>query len=210
MENVNTDIVATEIKRTINHWWIFLLIGGLLVAAGVWEFFQTSMTLADLRWLFVFLFIVSGILEIFFAFSNRRVVPSWGGFLGFAIIEVILGLILLAESSETAHIFAVYVGVWLLLRGVVFFLAAADAESLGFSSDWMWFVFAGLVTIGLGLSVFLDTQIGVWTVVRWTATAMICSGLFSLLLAYKLRKVRSNVKGVIREVKESKEHSGII
>ena len=198
MENTKS-----ELNRFVKGWWTFTLIGILLVVFGAWTFIsRTDADFVGMTTLFIFLFIINGNLEIYFALSNRRVIPSWGGMLAFGVIELLLGLMLAANPPEAVFVFQIYVGFWLLSRGMLLVLAALDLDQLGFKPDWMVFLIGGVLTTGLGIGVFLQSQVGFGTVVAWTGLAMILAGAFSVLFSFKVKKTGSKITDTARKIKD--------
>lgn len=61
--------------------------------------------------------LVSGLLEISFAVSNRQRVSSWGWYLAGGIIDMILGFYLIAYPLLSMEVIPFIIAFWLMFRG---------------------------------------------------------------------------------------------
>ena len=82
-------------KRAIRYWWLLLLVGVILIVAGISVFLYPVQSYLGLSVLFGWLMLVSGVLEAVLASSNRHFVTGRGWMLVGGIIEIILGIILI-------------------------------------------------------------------------------------------------------------------
>ena len=60
------------ITRSVKHWYIPLMIGIILIAAGIYAFMVPLETYLTLSVLFSISFIVIGLLDIFFSIRNQQ------------------------------------------------------------------------------------------------------------------------------------------
>jgi len=99
---------------------------------------------AGLSGFFSILILLSGFLTIFYAFGNKEDIDSWGLFLAGGILDIVVGLILLNYPKITMVLFAVFVGFWLLFKGIgtistAFKLKKEDGD------NWGWVLFFGVL-----------------------------------------------------------------
>ena len=73
--------IFDELKQEVKNWWISLILGILYVVVALSLMFFPLNGYAALSILFSISMLVSGLLEISFAVSNRRRVSSWGWYL---------------------------------------------------------------------------------------------------------------------------------
>ena len=71
--------IFDELKQEVKNWWISLILGILYVVVALSLMFSPLDGYAALSILFSVSMLVSGLLEISFAVSNRRRVSSWAG-----------------------------------------------------------------------------------------------------------------------------------
>ena len=86
--------IFDELKQEVKNWWVSLILGILYVAVALGLMFFPFNGYAALSILFSNSKLVSGLLEIAFAVSNRQWVSSWGWYLAGGVIDMILGLYL--------------------------------------------------------------------------------------------------------------------
>ena len=72
------ETVFNEIQHSVKNWWTSLLLGIVYIIVALWLMFSPVSTYVALSIIFSVSMLISGILEILFAVSNRKGVPSWG------------------------------------------------------------------------------------------------------------------------------------
>lgn len=99
--------IFDELKQEVKNWWVSLILGILYVAVALGLMFFPFNGYAALSILFSISMLVSGLLEIAFAVSNRQRVSSWGWYTAFGILAIVCSLIILWQPTVGA-IYAVY------------------------------------------------------------------------------------------------------
>ena len=88
--------------------------------------------------------LISGILEILFAVSNRKGVPSWGWYIVGGIIDVILGIYLIAYPMVSMEVIPFIIAFWLMFRGFSSTGYSIDLKRYG-TRDWGWYMAFGIL-----------------------------------------------------------------
>lgn len=78
-------------RRSINHWYVPMIIGVLFVILGFYVFSRPAETYVALAIVFGLVFLISGIFQLIFVISNHKNVDSWGWILVLAFIDLIIG-----------------------------------------------------------------------------------------------------------------------
>ena len=78
---------------------------------------------------------VSGTLEILFAVTNRKNISSWGWYLASGIIDLILGIYLMANIGLSMAVLPFIVAFWLMFRGFASTGYAMDLKRYG-TRNW--------------------------------------------------------------------------
>lgn len=86
---------------------------------------------AALSILFSISMLVSGLLEIAFAVSNRQRVSSWGWYLAGGVIDMILGLYLVTYPVLSMEVIPFIIAFWLMFRGFSSVGYAMDLKGTG-------------------------------------------------------------------------------
>ena len=72
------ETVFNEIQHSVKNWWTSLLLGVVYIIVALWLMFSPLSSYVALSIVFSVSMLISGILEIIFALSNKKGVPSWG------------------------------------------------------------------------------------------------------------------------------------
>ena len=127
------ETVFNEIQHSVKNWWASLLLGIVYIIVALWLMFAPLSSYVALSIVFSISMLISGILEILFAVSNRKGVPSWGWYIVGGIIDVILGIYLIAYPMVSMEVIPFIIAFWLMFRGF---------SSTGYS---LWYSRLGLV-----------------------------------------------------------------
>ena len=160
------DVVA--ISKT---WWVFLIMGTLSVIAGV-ILLEVDWTLTHVAYFVGAIFIVRGLFDL----GTRPVdgAPrSWS--IGTGIINIAMGVILLAWPQPTLRVIAAIIGIWLLIAGLTLFVGGIANH--GEDSLWWVTMSTGAISIvlgiwalrrpGLTLSIII-VLVGIWAILMGT------------------------------------------
>lgn len=181
-----------EIKREVKNWWLFTVIGILLLLAG---FYTVSNPLTSYLGLSVFfggLIFVNGIMELSFAIGNRNRLHHWGWTLAAGILDVVLGFVLLIYPGLSMSILPFIVGFYVLLLGASLSSYAIQLNNLEVKG-WGWVLAGGMLTILFGLSMIFNPVIGIATIVGWTAFAFILAGVVNIAFSVQLKKIKDHI-----------------
>jgi|GEM_PF-271914 len=104
----------------VKNWWVSLLLGLLYILIAICLMFTPLASYVALSVLFSVSMFVSGTLEILFAVTNRKNISSWGWYLASGIIDLILGIYLMANIGLSMAVLPFIVAFWLMFRGFRF------------------------------------------------------------------------------------------
>lgn len=186
--------VMTEIKQAVKHWWVSLLVGILALVVGVWALMTPAESLFALAVLFEVALVVAGVLDIIFAASNRKILYGWGWNLAGGILELLLGIMLMAmPMASVAVIFIYVVGFWMLFRSLWSIGASFDLHQVGIRG-WGW-----LLTLGILMAIFsflflVSPSFGGIFVVMFVGIAILAYGIFRIFLAFGLKSLHKDIK----------------
>lgn len=146
-----------------NYWGGLFLLGIILIVVGIFAiwapFVSTFASVLTLGWLLV----VSGVIQLVFAFSTRRS----GSYLAhalFAILNIIIGFLMITHPDITAATLTLLLAAFFLGLGLfrIFSAAAMRFES------WGWIFVSGVLALILGILIL----------VHWPSSALWVLGLF--------------------------------
>jgi len=181
-----------EVKRDIKSWWLFTIIGILLLIAGFYTISNPLTSYLGLSLFFGGLIFVNGIMELSFALSNRRHAHHWGWTLAAGVFDIILGFILLLYPGLSMSVLPFIVGFYILLLGASLISYGFQLNALSIKS-WGWVLAGGILTVLLGLSMIFNPVIGIATIVGWTAFAFIAAGIATIIFSLQLKKIKDHI-----------------
>ena len=191
----------SKITGTIKNWWAFLIIGILLLIGSFYMFSSPAESFVGLAGFFSALIFVSGLFTVFFALTNREDIDNFGLFLAGGILDVIMGFILLKYPGLTMMLFSLFVGFWLMFRGIGTISISFKMKKEG-DSNWGWILFFGILITLFAFMAIIDPMIGASYLVYTLALALLFLGIANIALALRLRKIKVGVKGAVEEVKQ--------
>ncbi|MGI6073928.1 MAG: HdeD family acid-resistance protein [Fermentimonas sp.] len=182
--------LVDSLIRAVKNWWISLVVGIMAIVMGILCFSAPGASLMGLTYVFILGFIVGGLLDIIFATSNSDRLYGWGWALAGGILELLLGLILLAlpVASVTA-ILMYYIGFWILFRSIWSIGEAAQLNMLGIRG-WGWALALSIISVIISFIYLMSPLYGKGMfVVGLVGIAVIFYGVFRIFLAIQLRKL---------------------
>lgn len=136
------------------HDWGLIAIGVLLVICGVVFMFAPVGTLVTLTMFAGAAFLVAGIFDIinYVRFHKTGMLSGW--VIVYAILDIIIGLMLLVHPIALAAVIPWVVGMFVVVFGVYECIAAFKVKKLG-QGFWGWMLFSGIAGIILGILFFV-------------------------------------------------------
>ena len=106
-----------EMEHAVKNWWLSLILGILYIIVALCLLFAPGSSYIALSVIFSISMLISGIIEIIFSISNRRSISSWGWYLAGGIIDLILGIYLVAYPLLSMEVIPFIVAFWMMFRG---------------------------------------------------------------------------------------------
>lgn len=186
----------SKISNAIKYWWVGVLLGILFLLLGIWVIQSPVESFVTFAIYFAITYIISGVGAITFSISNREALDGWGWQLGGGILELIMGIALLANPGVSMIVLAFFVGFWLLFRGFSTISIALELKRDG-GQNWGWILFSGILTSILAFMVLLNPLYAVSTLSIFVGLSLIMAGVAAILIGFQIRKVSKKVKEII-------------
>lgn len=178
--------VFDGISHSISHWWVSLLLGILYIGVAIWLMFAPLGGYVALSVVFSISMLMSGILEIFFAVSNRKQVSSWGWYLAGGIIDLVLGVYLVSYPLVSMEIIPFVIAFWLMFRGFSATGYSMDLKRYG-TREWGWYMALGILGILCSLLILWQPAVGALYAVYMISFTFLIIGLFRVMLSFELK-----------------------
>ncbi len=174
------------------YWWGMLLLGVAIFIAGILTLAYPGESYLSLTILFAILMLVSGAMQLVVAFTERYMSSRvWTAVLG--ALEVILGLVLLANPDITALMLPIILGIWLMIRGVGL-IGIASEMSRFHIPGMVWTVILGVLLVICSLAIlFQPLLFGMTAVVIWVGSAFLIEGATITIFAFQLFNLRNRL-----------------
>ncbi len=164
--------------------WLALIKGILMIVFGVWLLQSPNENLQKLSMIFGFLILAGGLLEISFAFNNRKTNSKWEWTLVSGVFDILLGAFLMANPDFILLLITLLISLWLFFRGVLL-LRTALAFKRAYNKNYIYPVIFGILLIIIAAILIWHPEIFGITLAFWTALAFIIVGIFRIFLVFK-------------------------
>lgn len=175
-------------KQAIRYWWLLLVVGAALFVVGLLVFAFPARSYLGLSMLFGWLMLLSGVLEVVLSSVNRHFITGRGWMLAGGIIEIILGVILIAHVALSAATLPLFLGFWLLLRAFATIGLGGDMRTLEIPGAG-WTLFSGVLLMICSLWIlFRPLVVGSAAVIVWVGISLLFAGVGAMSLSLQLRQ----------------------
>ena len=171
-------------KTNNSNWWVSLIKGFVLIIFGMWLFKSPNESLVKLSFIFGLFILIGGLLEVGLVFKSRNTHEKWNIGLTSGILDILLGILLMANPGFILQLISILISIWLLYRGILsirYALVLKKAQN----KNWYWGLSFGIVLILFGgVFVWHPEFIG-FTIGIWVSIAFISLGLLRVVFAFK-------------------------
>ena len=185
--------LISKVSGSVKNWWVFLIIGILLIMSAYWMFSTPVESFVGLASFFSALIFVSGLFSVFFALTNKDDIDNFGLYLASGILDVIVGFILLKYPGITVVLFSMFIGFWLLFRGFYMISASFKIKKIGVG-NWGWVLFFGILVVIFAMMSIINPLIGAAYLVYTLAFTLVLLGIANIMLSLRLRSIKSGVE----------------
>lgn len=145
----------TKKKTAIGAW--HLLAGLIMAILGVYIWFNPAVTLMALALYLGVIFIIVGAGYLVASMSFQS-----GWYLLVGILDILVGVIFVANLGLTAVSIPIIFAIWCLAVGVIQIVASFEFRKLGWS--WSWALAAGILGVFFGFAILVYPAIGALTI----------------------------------------------
>lgn len=165
--------------RTSTKIWLCIA-GVLLVALGITCICHPADTLLAAAWLIGCFTLFAGISKLFFTFRTQAFLPNSGSRMLSALLDIIIGVIFLANNLFVAFSLPVVFAIWLLVEGLITAVNSFDYKRVGFPYWWC------LLLLGIAGAVLGFVGLREPSVTAGALSTLIGIGVIALGIAYLL------------------------
>jgi uncharacterized membrane protein HdeD (DUF308 family) len=178
-----------ELRPMTSLWWVPVLFGVVTCGVGVFFVVSPHETLSTFTAIAGIFLLVDGVLAIFGSILGKGDGRGLLALIG--VLSAIAGLVLIKKPFDTLVVFALIVGVWFVVAGVVrFVVALASPEGRG----------GNLVTAILdaiaGIVILSWPDLGLSTLAVIIGIVLILRGALFLVVGWQLHKLSGDLRPV--------------
>ena len=189
-----------EVKSTVKHWYIPLLVGLLFIGLGIWTLLSPASSYLSLAIVFTISFIVVGLLDITFAISNKNELDHWGWELASGIFSLIIGIVMVLNPAISLVTLPFYIGFIVMFRSIMAISSSIEIKKYGVS-EWGSLMTVGILGLIFAFIMLWNPLFAGLTIVIWTGLAFITIGGYGIYFAVKLKKLKNLGKEIKEEIK---------
>ncbi|HJA27290.1 MAG TPA: DUF308 domain-containing protein [Candidatus Limosilactobacillus intestinigallinarum] len=172
----------TEQKKGFD--WFSLIVGILFILAGLASFMHPDKTLHFLTILTGIAFILRGVYELWFRqFVNRTLNQGSGWIMFAAILDIILGIIVLVYPGWGVLYIAILFAIWFIVDSIMEIKAAKLFKEYhrGYS---IWLVVLGVISIIMGVVLLFSPLLSAMTIVWLVSVMLMVFGIMHVVQAF--------------------------
>jgi len=182
---------------------IWMCIAGLmLVALGVMCILYPGSTLLSLAWVFGFMFLLGGCMEVVAWENTRGFIPMSGLMFLSAVLQIILGAIMLFNPAPLMVALPFIFAFWLMFEGINLAISSFDFKRVGFRRWWI-VCCVGVLTACFGVYCLLNPNVSAETIAWVVGIGIILDGVgnwIKVLVVDKVQKRFVKLHDRLREV----------
>jgi uncharacterized membrane protein HdeD (DUF308 family) len=163
-------------------WWLLVLFGIVAIAVGIFFVASPHETLATFTVIAGIFLLVDGVLALLASAFGRGEGRGLLAIVG--ALSVIAGLVLIQKPFGTLVVFALIVGVWFAVAGVVRFVSAVDTPE-GRAGN----IVIALVDLAAGIVILVWPELGLATLAVIIGIVLILRGILFIGTGWMLRSV---------------------
>lgn len=180
---------TTNAGATRNYWWIPFLSGLILLFFGIWFLVAPLESFQSLTIVFGIIMLISGIVELYFLLRNQKTFMDNLSFLWGGALNIILGILLIANPRTILVIISILIGFWLIFKGGEQIKRAINLRK-NKNMVWKRVLALGILMILVAAVLLWHPEIIGFTIALWTSIAFIMIGVFRIYLAFRLKATK--------------------
>ena len=171
--------------KLFRNWWHFAVRGVLAIVFGVLALIWPDSTKLALVLLFGAFAFVDGIFAVTTGIAARGYFERWWAILLEGIAGIVIGVLTFFWPNITALVLLYFIAAWAVTTGIFEIVAAIEFRKV-ISGEWVM-ILAGLLSVLLGILLFVFPSAGMVSVVWLIGIYAMGAGIISMIFAFRLR-----------------------
>jgi uncharacterized membrane protein HdeD (DUF308 family) len=166
-------------------WWVFVLLGGIAIVAGVLALAYPDITLRALGIILGAYLLVWGIFTLMGAFAPAMPAPLSVLRVLVGFVGVLAGLICLVRPGASLLALLIAFSFWFILIGIADLVRAMES-----STNRVLITLLGLVSVAAGVIILGNPDIGLTTLALLVGIGLLVRGTLEIIVGFTLRALR--------------------
>jgi uncharacterized membrane protein HdeD (DUF308 family) len=186
-DGATTMPILSEVPQIGRNWWLFLVVGGVSILAGILAIVYPDITLLALGIFVGVGLLFAGGLDIAEAIAGAPESRALTSIVG--VLSIIAGVICLRRPGESLLAIVIVLGIYLIVAGIVRFI-----RSFSELEDRAAQMALGIIDAILGILILSLPGVSLVTLAVLFALSLIARGAFMVWVAFKLRGARHHAE----------------
>ena len=184
--------LAKRAGRMIRHWWMMLIVGILVIVAGILVFVFPVQSYMTLGILFGALMLLSGAAQLVIASSSGNYLMMKGYVVIGGVIDLLLGIFLCIYPGVTMVLLPIFLGIWMLYHSFIIIAFGGDMDTFRIP-DGGWVIIGGILLLILSIVVLINPLgAGIETIIILAGIGLLVFGALLCMLSMKLRDIHKH------------------
>lgn len=179
----------STIRNSVSHWYIVFTVGLIFLAAGLLILIRPQEAMIALATLLGIAFLFAGLIEVYFAFANRRVMSRWAWPLVFGILTALVGIFFITIPEFTVLVMTLALALIVIFRSIAAVSFSMDVRLIGGKFWWVYMLLA-IFGIFFSFALIMSHLLLKEMVNEWTGLSLLTVGGYNAFLGVRLRKLR--------------------
>jgi uncharacterized membrane protein HdeD (DUF308 family) len=175
----------TLLNRLSRDWWHFAVRGVLAIVFGILALVWPKSAITALVLLFGAFVLVDGIIAVVSGIQLREYFKYWWALLLEGLTGIVIAVLTFIWPQITALVLLYFIAAWAILTGIFEIVAALEFRNV-MPGEWATFL-AGLLSVVLGVILFVYPSAGAVGMVWAIALYAIAAGITEIVIAFRLR-----------------------
>ncbi|WP_027420149.1 HdeD family acid-resistance protein [Crocinitomix catalasitica] len=184
--------VIKSLQKAFNYWWLFLLIGILLVALSVAILVRPLEGLLGFTMFLGFSSMFTGIGQIYLSLKNKTSLNNWGWYLWSGVLEFAVGAGILIYPQISLAILPVLISFWLIVRGFALIGIAVAMKKFDLRKS-RWVLIGGILSLLFVLFILLNPMAATIGLMIWIGLSILFAGIASIIIAFGIREINEEI-----------------
>ena len=179
------------INKPIKYWYLPMILGLLFLGLGIGVFLTPLASFIVLAMLFALFFLLTGLIDMAYAFTNKDIIDRWGWSLLGGVIDFFIGVLLIAKPDISMIALPLFVGFGILFRSIIAIGWSLELRRFG-GASWKNLITIGILGSILAFIMLWNPLFGGLTIVFYTGLALVVIGIFHIYLSVQLKKINKH------------------